>query len=643
AVQRAEPKRAVQRAALVRTVERATAQRDIARSVNEKALIRAEELERKITLGAGKPSGDLLSTFGQPSEAYGVIDHDIVLRTDQASAASLRTALRDQSDRFADRSMVFRLGHLMRLTAGNSTAERPGSTHDTDNLEGLARVIADGAGGRRDVTFVHARDISSSGMDERRYIDLQRREKAVTQRITSDGTKVWVPDEDEDPFVEALPVYLPHGWPAPDDDDNAAEWAIVHFQADDDSPAARDIPTIEEYVLIGGGIAGNIEGTHKYESYELDPNQAYTVVPPPGDRPGSRVRPERFWDADNGVVVNRWYVEPLHEGDIDEMLEGEPRPGVQKADDRQYAPQHRPWRESDVVRDALGRFADEPGEQTQQEAPVSRAAPRRAQRIVRRTRATRATLEPTRAAVQRDIRRAAPKRAGFQRALQRAAMERVVRRANTDPDLPMLSDVWDFQIFTDHQWNRAMQYLDDDDSKDLYAGKEVRLDAMTRRALAEHRPRRLDELPLQLARNVDDDPSLRNKQFKALAYLPIRQAQDANLLAARIEELFDSNPGVDKIELIRTGDTLRMMGNIVGVPHQSIVEVDPDIDWDQPVYLTYAGQYRARDMGTRDRKGEIDTLIHGTGTATGDNVEGVVANPTIQLYRISTRHWTASN
>lgn len=647
---RHEAKRAeTKRAKAERVTKRARAKQDVARSVN-RVTNRAVEAQEKKALKKAGPVGDVLATVpGSEHEQYYELDHELVLRTDLSSSAAFRTAMREQSGRFRNpNEMVFRMNALVGVTGGNTTTERPGSKHDTEAREAFAHAILEESDSiSPDVTIVHAVDLSSSGEDERRYIE-RRRQEATRSGATG------LTDHDEDLHVEALPTYLPYGWDADDDETAGAhgEYAIVHHLPTDlENPYDRPIPTIDEFVIVGSA-KGAVEGTTKYEAYTLDPNQAYRVIAPPGSRPGTRVSSDRFWDAENSVVVNRWYIEQISDYELDEMLGDD---DVQKADDQAYqrAPvQHVPWREAEVVRDALGRFAEE-AQAAEQAAPAAPLQRERIQRmpIRRATRATRATRvrraeRPAATEDRREPKRAQTRRAEpspFQRALQRASTRRAITRAEQTPDMPLLDDGRDYKVYTQTQWQAAIELLDHTDLDALHSGAEIRLDPLTRRAFREGTVHSVYDLHDEMARNVDNDPSMRSKQFKVLSRLQIDQAQDLDVLAEKIESLFDAHPEVDKLEMVRRGSTLWLSGNTELVGDQSIIEVDPEVDWSQPVFLKYVGHYRARELGTRNQHGEIGALISPTGSATGDNVEGVVANPEVHLYRISTKHYRAGN
>jgi hypothetical protein len=93
---------------------------------------------------------------------------------------------------------------------------------------------------------------------------------------------------------------------------------------------------------------------------QLDPNAVYEIVAPPYAAKGTLPTEERLWDKQNQVMVNRWYLQEISEDDLKDR-QGD----VGKAETHVF-------RETDVVRDEAGRFAEEPDttSTTSAEAPV---------------------------------------------------------------------------------------------------------------------------------------------------------------------------------------------------------------------------------------------------------------------------------
>lgn len=653
-------KRKATRATVARGTKRAdprvARQQAIAQRLTTRAVQERREQDEQKALDATKskaltvrPPSDMLAPIREPQEmARYELDTETVLRMGLGTGAAFRSALLDQARRFQNpNEMIFRAGYLMREA---SPAEEPGTEEDEKSRRGTARVakaVPDYA--KPSVTLVNVGELGlmATPEDEEAYVESER--DKLVKSANEDRWRSGVHAVDEDTYIEALPVYRPYGID-PADDTGKGQYAIVHHLPPDPKRLYdRAIPTVEEYVVIDQAM-GNYEGPQN-NIIELDPNQLFRVVYNPAlrDEQKSGQRVEKFWDAENNVIVDRWYLESISE---EELHEGYLAPGpIEKADEpRAYQPRpsaQKPWRESEVVRDAMGRFAEEPD--NEEGAAAQRQDQKRRTRRTRRTRVVRAA-DAQRATVERgrEVERTRTTTRSIMQAIQQVSNRAIAERVEEEPDkTPILFDQNDFKVFTQSQWEAATELFDDEDKKRLHwqEGGALKLDPVTRRAFAEITVHNLDQLPDQLSRNVDDDPALEHKQFEVLTHMAMPVTREGfTAIGHRIDQLFKKHPKIDKLEIIRRGNSLQFAANMVPVQAQRVVEVDPEINWGQPVFLRYVGEYRARNLGVRNDLGHITALVNPSSVGgAGDMLEGAVPNPTIHLYRLTTQHYRATN
>lgn len=645
--QRAKPQRTA--------AERATARREMAQRhehaerINAPARRVQEVALRKKAALTPVTSSDLLAPSAFRGEYYGELDTPVVFHMSDVEAFHLTSQMGDQARGFKGQR-VARLGAM--LKRASTPPEANGSFDAHEGLAAMADSVLEGADMvTPSVEILTAHDLNSHSVeglaDELTYVERERKDKVREV----DRGRSWYSNTSEDAFVHALPIYTSYG-----DETGESKWAIVHFRPSDvNAPSRREMPTVDEFVVLGNPL-GNVEGTTKRPTLDLDPNQVVRIVADPDGRKGALPKPKQFWDPDKNVIVQRWYLEVISEDELDDL-----RGDVQKAAEEQYA--RKPFRESDVVRDILGRFADEgsspvAGERrTQREIDPAQREQRvqRPQRQQRRQRQLRQQRQPIRVDPQRvEATRAPAERAGAQRTAYTRALEDAFRahaerraadttRREVEPDLPMLKEHMRYKVFNERSWDHVMQYLDPDERKLLdEEGVQFRLGPMERRMLSEANNHRTVEVPYRMAINVNADPTLRSKQFEVKAHMHLEQARDPKLLAERIESLFDNNPGLDRIEVIRRGNVLTLNGNVAPAGRQILLEVNQGIDWSKPVYLTSVGKFRARDLGAQNALGDIERLIT-TEHALDDSLEGTVINPEVHLYRISTQLMRAGN
>jgi hypothetical protein len=297
-------------------------------------------------------------------------------------------------------------------------------------------------------------------------------------------------------------------------------------------------------------------------------------------------------------------------------------------------------------RDELGRFAeveDEAGLPSQSTPTIAPAhvrqlrKPRRARRArqLRRSVTARPAVE-AQATEARTAVRAPAERSVFRQAM--AAHARTNARA-LGKALPQLPDWQHYKLFrgsTFEQW--AEENLDYGEKADLEVpGQSVQLHVVARQGLARGDPLPLGELAHELAVNVQNDLTMeRHPIRKTLAMLDRTAVLDDEALAMEVHKAFERDPKVDIIEIVHRGSKVFLYGNAKPVDPQHVIQFEPHIDWRKPVYLTYAGQHRARDIHLVDRQGDADSLVD-FDRALGEEKagEGAVPNPRVNIYRVT--------
>jgi hypothetical protein len=637
------------------------ATRQAERQATSQALNQAasEALERGASQSAGararapQLTGDMLAPFDQTDEyrpLYSV--ESLVLRTTLQEGHAFRQVLKDQSGRFRDKSTrAFRVGHFQD-TVSRTDPERPGLMGDDDARKGVAAIVKAPAEAYQAATGLQWLDketlrdtdvLAWSGMTAKDVLEerARRQNSKITWAQGPDGT--WTQDPVEMQHAFVLPVYTPF-----DNEDETDEWALVHFNAPaPDGSGNRVEPTVEEFVLLGTPT-GHIEEAfgRTWDEISLDPNAVYEIVPPPYSAEGTLPVEERFWDKQNQVMVNRWYLRQVDEDELPDRL-GD----VGKADTHTF-------RETDVLRDEAGRFAEEPDttSTTSTKAPevVRPSRPQRLQRIqrVKRLKRVKGTAG-VRDAPQsvRQAGRTASSQATRQAVHQafHQAVHQAMRQAEAylgiDPDAldeSVLSAHHGYKVLSQQQWNDAVQFTGKGQTELERHGKEITLNSLVRQSLVGHESLRAENVPFKMAMVLNNDPKLDQVPSVIAAYLHMSEATLDNV-ANKVAEIFKNNPKAAKVEIIRRENVLTFSIPERNPAPQVLLEVDPETDWSKPVTISYVGKFRGRDMKVLTDAG-IESLVSSVGNATEKGgFEGIVANPDIVYYRIVSKHWRAGN
>ena len=627
-------------------------QRDVVRTLDkgrlEKALQRVAEVQRH------DATPDLLKTFG-PNEPgfYEMLDEVGLVLSSQAMNELIIKMAQQAGHQARPGERIFRIGAILpeasmpeRATDSKALLHQLDQESETAWERGMNPQPAEPLAARPEVDFVHPGELGPQATPEEitRLLE-RRRHEMVTRTVTLGGQEREVVDHDELDHVHVLPEYHAYGEEAED-----LGYAIVHFQqSDSHDPHLRAMPTVDE--IIVQSPHGRTEGATRHQQVVLDPNQAYKFLPAPGM--GSQPY-ESFWDAEREVIIRRWYVRAIDESELDDIMGGEE---MGKA----LTPAQAMLFERLHPRDAEGRFA----ETEERTAPVAPApappapvrAPQRERRVQRTARTQRVQREapqrqapeavPGARALQRTLTRAPLKRelTGLQRGLLAARERRLKQRADHLPDLPVLDDGQDYKLATRDGWEQLTLFVSPTDLAEMHGGGEITLNSLAKRSLLEGKPMRAAQIAPVMAMNTQKD--LAGDLSKVLKTVPVSSVLDEQALAETIDRLYDEHPDVDVIEIVRHGRLLQFHGNTHAAPPQSLIQIDPYLDPEKPLYMTYLGEYRARDLTTMSPDGHQEPLVNIDEVIGRDRTgEGAVTNPSLHIYRVTstrTRLYRAGN
>lgn len=537
--------------------------------------------------------------------AYYDLKPDVVLSVSTSDNTQLRLAMAKQDLRVGGGGLT-RLGNItdishavespnenvgVRELAANRAGEvaamkRKGTWQEPQDLSIEAGVGPEEAGLR-----AKARRLLQSGGIESLYDKL-----GATQLVTE--------------------VYTAYHSAEDDDPDRRVKFAIAQF----DPNGTMNLPMVDEYVLTGK-VQGYEEKVQGGVDYRLDPNQFVKMVAPPGAKKGALVRPQQFWDAENNLIVNRYFLEVISKEEADEIIVAR---DVHKADEGAYqrAPVAHPFRESDVVRDALGRFAEEHREKEQaiEQTPVVQQRrqirqTRQVRQVATRSVATRATAERS------TVERTTAARVAFGDALRSTAV-----RGKAVPARP---PDYVYKRITNWRFAQMMKNLNRDDVEALNEGEQIELTPLVRGAMMSGRSEPADKIAAGLAGMVENSPAYFDRTTMPLAYM--RVIEGPVTMAKRVNELFDNDKRLIKIDLVRKGDVVEFVGHRATVDPIDVVEHDVGIDWTAPVYLQLTGSGEGRSLDLAHVAGDIDGIVaHHIRAASG-----TVVNPKVYLYHLS--------
>lgn len=596
------------------------------------------------TKSAG-PTPEMLDAFPEAAGDQGFYDigQSLVFALSEADAQQVRSKMNAQAGLQADPgARILRIGHLLKAS---SEVEKIGTLAAVDTRRGMAEAEVARHEDRDHyitptVTYINHDELSGEPQPDADYVESRRREQ-FTKTIQVDGKPRQIVDHDEDAHVRALPVYTPPGEEDYDDygrpsTDVAGSIALVHYHpADPEGADYRPMPTIDEFV-IATDARGREEGSGRHTAHVLDKNQAYRLVNAPDVNPNRRVAPEVYWDAENEVVVNRWYLQPISEEDVEDILGAG---GVGKA----LEPAQAMAFEMRVHRNELGEFAptDERASTVSPSALPTRA-PRQA-RKARRARTVR-TSALTPAASSASLPVSAVSRvsavspshavssATLAHTIKTSMGQRLASRLAHDPDLPYLSDTNAFKVLTEDQFQDLLDIVSPDEFAELHGGVPLALYHPTRQLFGEIGDVRAEKIGQQMARNVVNEITAQEAS-REVETIPVHGARpDYQAIAERVEAIFDQHPDADLVQLARHGDKIFVYVNKVSGSGQNIIEYDPELDLTKTVYLSYVGKYRARDIALRREK-VYETIVDRMGSL-GDDHEGAIPNPETNIYRL---------
>jgi hypothetical protein len=595
------------------------------------------------------PIPDLLKPLPRTGQAYYDIGQPVVIGLSDVEAAGLRTTASNQAMTQKNPGRrIFRMGYMVdRSHYVEQAGKDQHGAHDAAAATTVERV---------EDRFVEpvqkvlsADEVYSSPEGKDAYLLKQRKDIAARTYTGNDGQKYVVDQEDEvDNHVVALPVYRPY---RRNDDDVRPDWAIVHYQRNE-GDTRRVRPMVEEYV-VEYDARGYEKAAGKHPEISLDPNQVYEVIPSPNQstRKGARAAPEISYDPVRHVMVNRWFLRPLSEDEIGEVIEG-----VDKALDvlqaRTFEQRH--------PRGEHGQWT------TVAERPTLVSPAARPQRVKRARRVRRAvSARPLQVSAPGQSQSVAVARsAPLQAQVKAQSTPLVVALAKPRPEpalkkLPVLTDTRAYRVLNEEQFQTMLTGLSQEKFTDVHKHKTpLRLTPEQTLALAEHGELEVGVIPEMFVINVGNEIDDLSRQvgrhrLDAIRYHSKRGAPDFQDIAERLHQILDDYPDFDLVELVKDDleSEIVVYGSQVSGSYQNVVEFERDLDLTGEVDLTFIGEYRARDMyGHTSKPGSSasDFSMIGELTATGlqDPTSEGVANPMVHFYRLSTpkvRRYRADN
>jgi hypothetical protein len=134
---------------------------------------------------------------------------------------------------------------------------------------------------------------------------------------------------------------------------------------------------------------------------------------------------------------------------------------------------------------------------------------------------------------------------------------------------------------------------------------------------------------------VQNEAALSGRLTQTLGRIPLSSVRSDEQMAAEIDRFFDRDPDLDIVEIVPAGQFLEFHGTSVPNAEQNILEIEADLDWDRPVYMTYLGSYRARDMARVDEHGGRTSLVDLSEAFAAKRPQGAVPNPELHIYRVT--------
>jgi hypothetical protein len=643
-LQRAPARAAPERAPRERVFERTHA-----RAALQRAMKRGEaRLDR--ALAAAPPARqdpdlhpvELMRKFSSnvPADYYHVLDQSVGIALPQSVGQWLLDGLHTQQDQG---QMVFRVGNII---------GRPGvDVEDTKSPEmrNAIRAAADhtwtaamnppdgGEGLEEPEVETITLDEIGALADPDAYIESRVRDKASYQSRDEHGMARSVYDEAEGEHVHVMEDYVPFGQETKRDamgaPENERRHIVYYHSVDPGNPDVRQMPTVHELVIAGGAV-GAVEGTGKNIEIELDPNQTYLLHP----------RAKKYFDPDRNVIVLRWTTTAVSDDEVEAL-------GFEKSLEGAAASAF----EQEHPRDTEGRFSEKEGRPTTAAptaVPVASQRTARLQRPKRLQRAKRLTRQSREAAAlpthERVLERAPRERSARSQAVRRVFLERAQARAErhgAQKQLPELDDQQDYRVWSDKTFEYwADEFLPQSDRDELNSGNWVQLWGRAKNAIAEGDHKDAGSLVHQMAYNVQDEMRTEGEYFRVLGSMPVTDVTDDSEIAERIDHYFDADPDLDIVEVVRHGNKLHFSGNPRPAKSQNIIEIDRDLDFTKPVYITYIDDYRARDGVIRHKDGTTSSLVDlserlgepGTPGSLGEKGTGTaVPNPHVHIYRVT--------
>ena len=186
------------------------------------------------------------------------------------------------------------------------------------------------------------------------------------------------------------------------------------------------------------------------------------------------------------------------------------------------------------------------------------------------------------------------------------------------------------QIAGDTMFSVIEETIDNDDLRLMWdnPGTSIHLGPITKELLLDETNMPVRSIASTLENNVEEQlwPPGGEKaeypagsiSFTANERLRVNSEQaendisDTNLshkdIATKVASIFAGNHDIDQLQMVREGNQLTFYANTKPADAQHLVEMDPYLDIDAPMYLTYLGEYRAHEL-QYDLMGEQENVM----------------------------------
>ena len=535
------------------------------------------------------------------------------------------------------------------LRSGSGAPVKSAATHQIDTLAAEAKALAEQSGYVDPKTrFITMKDMlpGTKGptlQEIKDWKESQRLSNFSGVRTTKTGREEEYRDDMEDDFVQVFPQYIPLG---PDiNDQNYDASVVVHYQpADESKPRHRPQPAVVEYVL-GDSAIGTEEGhgdTDAHMSFTLDPNVAYKIVTPPGVAEGTKDKVLTMWDDERQVVVHRYYLRAVDDAEIDTIL------GPEQMSKAEVA-----FAEAAHPRDAFGQWINAQLTAAASAPPAATPEVRSQQtRSIRRTRQTRkvrqvqpeaestTTGNPS-ARLDAQLSPAQQLAGSLKSSLTAQGL-----RAKGMNALPALSESSDYRLLSTEDYNSIDELLSRSDQHTLYGGGEVTLGKLAVERITGHTNFPVDKLSAAMRYSVDYELDQKKNHLvnrAPISAMPHGMLDETNMVSGsfshqavskRVADLFAADDKLAQIEIEIKGNSFYFYGNAVPASPLVLFQVDPDLDENKPVVMTWRGEHRAHDVRAQ-RGGEEVGLVDVGFTRYEEAETQNVSSPILHIFKIT--------